>query len=254
MSETVNQPNNSRVPLLGPLLEPGRMALVCIAAFAVAFFVCQYFAEDIFSFLIQPLMRAGQKSISYPQVFDAFFVRDKVAFFSAVIVLLPVFATQSWYLVGSQKHRKERRALLPFSLATPTLFLIGVATAYFLAIPVMLHLLIALPSVSGDVQQVPQVVLPDVTDALSAMSVLYVLEGSTLGGAIIVGMLEKRGITTGISFFSGYGADTMNRWRAFVAALNQLPQNPEDVDRAVNTVRETFDCFLKVFQEVPSVQ
>lgn len=155
MSETVNQPNNSRVPLLGPLLEPGRMLLVCVAAFAVAFFVCRYFAEDIFSFLIQPLMRAGQKSISYTQVFDAFFVRDKVAFFSAVMVLLPVLATQSWYLVGSQAHNKERRALLPFSLATPTLFLLGVATAYFLAIPMMLHLLIALPSVSGDVPQLP---------------------------------------------------------------------------------------------------
>lgn len=131
------------------------MLLVCIAAFAVAFFVCRYFAEDIFSFLIQPLMRAGQKSISYTQVFDAFFVRDKIAFFSAVMVSLPVVATQTSYLVGSQAHRKERRALLPFSLAMPTLFVIGVATAYFLAIPMMLHLLIALPSISGDVPQLP---------------------------------------------------------------------------------------------------
>jgi len=106
----------------------------------------------------------------------------------------------------------------------------------------------------GDVQQVAPVSLPEVTDALSAMSALYVLEGSTLGGSVIVGMLEKRGISTGISFFSGYGAATMSRWQTFVAALNQLPQSTEDMDRAVNTVRETFDCFLKVFQEVGSLQ
>ncbi len=155
MSEIIDQSNNVRVRLLGQLPEPGRTLLVCVAAFAVFFIVCQYFAEDIFLLLIDPLMRAGQQSISYTQVLNAFFVRDKVAFFSAVMVSLPVFAIQLWYLVGSQTHRKEHKALLLVSLATPALFLIGVATGYFVAIPIMLHLLIGFPSVSGDVHQLP---------------------------------------------------------------------------------------------------
>ena len=77
--------DESRAPLMEHLLELRRRLLWSIAALAVAFFSCLYFARPIFSFLVQPLVRAGQGKIIYTQIFEAFFVEIKVAFFAAVI-------------------------------------------------------------------------------------------------------------------------------------------------------------------------
>lgn len=53
-----------------------------------------------------------------------------------------------------------------------------------------------------------------------ALGVLYVLEGSTLGGRVIAREMMAAGQpTTGLSFFDAYGAATGARWRAFTAVL-----------------------------------
>ncbi|RYF36800.1 MAG: twin-arginine translocase subunit TatC, partial [Cytophagaceae bacterium] len=144
---------NTRARLPNPLLKPGRRLLVCLAAFALAFIASRPFADEIFGLLFQPLLRAGQGSVDYTKMFEAFFVRDKVAILSAVMVSLPITAAQLWYFIGSARFdREERHARLPFSVATLLLFVSGVALSYFVAIPMMLHLLLGSPIANGEVQ------------------------------------------------------------------------------------------------------
>ena len=117
------------------LIELRRRLLWSVAALAVAFFVCLYFARDIFAVLVQPLLNAGQGKLIYTDVFEAFFAEVKVAFFAAGMLTFPVIATQLWKFVAPGLYAKEKRAFLPFLLVTPIFFGAGAAFAYFIAMP-----------------------------------------------------------------------------------------------------------------------
>ncbi|WP_394647034.1 twin-arginine translocase subunit TatC [uncultured Sphingomonas sp.] len=189
----VDELEDSRAPLLDHLLELRRRLLYCIAAILAAFFVCWYFAEDIFAFLVQPLLHAGQKTVIYTQVFEAFFVQVKVAFFSAMMISFPVIANQLWQFVAPGLYRKERRALLPFLLATPVLFLMGASMAYFIAIPMALHFLLGYSGMIGGVQQQA---LPAIGNYLSFVMQFLFGFGAAFLLPVLLMLLERGGIVT----------------------------------------------------------
>ncbi|MDR6789398.1 sec-independent protein translocase protein TatC [Sphingomonas sp. BE138] len=193
MTEIVDELEDSRAPLLDHLLELRRRLLYCIAAVFLAFFVCWYFAEDIFAFLVQPLLHAGQKTVIYTQVFEAFFVQVKVAFFSAMMISFPVIANQLWQFVAPGLYRKERRALLPFLLATPVLFLMGAAMAYYIAIPMALHFLLGYSGMIGGVQQQA---LPAIGNYLSFVMQFLFGFGAAFLLPVLLMLLERGGIVT----------------------------------------------------------
>ena len=99
----------------------------------------------------------------------------------------------------------------------------------------------------GDAAAATGIEVPEIKNALDAMAALYVMEGSIMGGKIIVQMLAKGGVTKGVSFFSGYGEDTGRMWGTFVQALDHTGKNAADENRAVDVANETFNCFAKVF-------
>ncbi|WP_271299222.1 twin-arginine translocase subunit TatC [Sphingomonas sp. CV7422] len=183
----------SRAPLLDHLIELRRRLLYCIAAIVVAFGVSYWFAEDIFGFLVQPLLHAGQKTVIYTQLFEAFLVKLKVAFFAAVMISFPVIANQLWQFVAPGLYRKERRALLPFLLATPVLFICGAALAYYMAIPMALHFLLGF---QGDVGGVHQQALPAIGNYLSIVMQFLFAFGIAFLLPVLLMLLERAGIVT----------------------------------------------------------
>ena len=70
-----------------------------------------------------------------------------------------------------------------------------------------------------------------------------------MGGRIIIQMLEKLGVTEGVSFFSGYGAETGQKWGVFTKVMNDTAKTEQDEEQAVNTANETFQLFEKVFAQ-----
>jgi sec-independent protein translocase protein TatC len=193
VTEIVDELEDSRAPLLDHLLELRRRLLYCIVAVLLSFFVCWYFAEDIFAFLVQPLLHAGQKTVIYTQVFEAFFVQVKVAFFSAMMISFPVIANQLWQFVAPGLYRKERRALLPFLLATPVLFLMGASMAYYVAIPMALHFLLGYSGMIGGVQQQA---LPAIGNYLSFVMQFLFGFGAAFLLPVLLMLLERGGIVT----------------------------------------------------------
>jgi len=193
MSDDQDDLDASRAPLLDHLIELRRRLLYCIAAVVVAFGVCYYFAEDIFAFLVQPLLAAGQKTVVYTQIFEAFFVKVKVAFFAAAMVSFPVIANQLWLFVAPGLYRKEKRALLPFLLATPVLFLMGASLAYYMAIPMALHFLL---SFQGDVGGVHQQALPAIGNYLSFIMQFLFGFGLSFLLPVLLMLLERAGVVT----------------------------------------------------------
>ena len=188
-----NEIDASRAPLLDHLIELRRRLLYCIAAIVIAFGVSYYFAEDIFAFLVQPLLHAGQKTVIYTQLFEAFLVKVKVAFFAAMMISFPVIANQLWQFVAPGLYRKEKRALLPFLLATPLLFICGAALAYYMAIPMALHFLLGF---QGDVGGVHQQALPAIGNYLSIVMQFLFAFGIAFLLPVLLMLLERAGIVT----------------------------------------------------------
>jgi sec-independent protein translocase protein TatC len=183
----------SRAPLLDHLIELRRRLLYCIAAMVVAFGISYFFAEDIFALLVRPLLTAGQKTVIYTQIFEAFFVKVKVAFFASMMIAFPVIANQLWQFVAPGLYRKERRALLPFLFATPVLFGMGASMAYFIAVPMALHFLL---SFQGDVGGVHQEALPAIGNYLTFIMQFLFGFGLAFLLPVLLMLLERAGIVT----------------------------------------------------------
>jgi len=130
--------DETQAPLLDHLIELRTRLLRCVLALAVAFAVCLYFADDIFGFLVRPLTAAfpqGQGRLIYTQLYEAFFVELKVALFAAFFISFPIIANQLWAFVAPGLYAREKRAFLPFLVATPILFVCGAALAYYVVMP-----------------------------------------------------------------------------------------------------------------------
>jgi sec-independent protein translocase protein TatC len=185
--------DETKQPLLEHLIELRRRLLWCLAALLLAFFVCLYFARDIFAVLVQPLLKAGQGKLIYTDVFEAFFVQVKVALFAALMLSFPVLAIQLWRFVAPGMYVKEKRAFLPFLVATPFFFAAGACFAYFLALPWALHFLL---SYQGDIGGVQQEALPGVGNYLNVITHFLFGFGAAFLLPILLMILERAGIVT----------------------------------------------------------
>ncbi len=185
--------DDSKAPLLDHLIELRRRLLWSVAALMAGFFVCLYFARPIFAVLVQPLLRAGQGKLIYTDVFEAFFAEVKVAFFAALMLAFPVFATQLWRFVAPGMYAKEKRAFLPFLLMTPFFFAGGAAFAYFLAMPWALHFLLGY---QGNIGGVTQEALPGVGNYLSFVTRFLFGFGVAFLLPVLLMILERAGLVT----------------------------------------------------------
>lgn len=185
--------DDTQAPLLDHLIELRRRLLYCALALVITFGIAYYFSEDIFAFLVQPLVKAGQGKIIYTQIFEAFFVQVKVAFFAALMLSFPVFANQIWQFVAPGLYRQEKKALLPFILATPVLFICGASFAYFITVPVALHFLL---SYQGNIGGIQQEALPSVANYLSFIMQFLFAFGASFLLPVLLMLLERAGVVS----------------------------------------------------------
>ncbi len=210
----------SKAPLLDHLIELRRRLLWSFAALAIAFAGCLYFARPIFAFLVQPLLRAGQGRLIYTNIFEAFFVEIKVAFFAAIMIAFPIIANQIWRFVAPGLYSKEKKAFAPFLLLTPFLFIGGAALAYYFAMPVALRFLL---SYQGDVGGVTQEALPGVGNYLSFATRFIFGFGVAFLLPVLLMLLERAGLVTRLQLKSG------RRYAIVVAFVIAAVLTPPDV-------------------------
>jgi sec-independent protein translocase protein TatC len=131
--------DDRQMPLLDHLIElRNRLVYSCIAIFA-GFLLCYFFKEDIYAFLVRPLAdiyqgQTGRRMI-YTGLTEAFFTYLKVAFWAGAFLSFPVVASQLWLFIAPGLYKTEKKAFLPFLVATPILFFMGGAMVYYLIFP-----------------------------------------------------------------------------------------------------------------------
>ncbi|WP_019831633.1 twin-arginine translocase subunit TatC [Sphingomonas sp. PR090111-T3T-6A] len=193
MADVEDELEDTRAPLLDHLIELRKRLIWSFLALGAAFLVCLYFAKPIFAFLVQPLLHAGQGKLIYTDVFEAFFAQMKVAFFSAIMLSFPIVANQLWRFVAPGLYTKEKRALRPFLLLTPVLFLSGAAMAYFIAMPLALHFLLGF---QGNIGGVQQEALPAIGNYLGFVTKFMFGFGVAFLLPVLLMLLERTGIVS----------------------------------------------------------
>jgi sec-independent protein translocase protein TatC len=187
--------DQTQAPLLDHLVELRTRLLRCILALGVAFAVCFYFAADIFAILVRPLANAfppgTDPKLVYTKLYEAFFVEIKVALFAAFFVTFPIIANQLWAFVAPGLYAKEKKAFLPFLLATPVLFIAGASLAYFVVMPTAFRWFLGF---QGEVAGLQQEALPAMGDYLDLVMRFILAFGISFLLPVLMLLLNRAGL------------------------------------------------------------
>ena len=198
--------DESRAPLMDHLIELRKRLLICVVAMLVAFGVAYTQAQRIFGFLVQPLVsafgpEAGGKLI-YTKLYEAFFVEIKVAAFAAFLLAFPVIANQLWAFVAPGLYKSEKRAFLPFLIATPVLFTMGASLAYFVVMPTAFTFFLTFQS-TGATTGIAQEALPSMDEYLSLVMHFIIAFGVAFLLPVLLLLLERAGIVSRAQLIAG---------------------------------------------------
>lgn len=202
------------MPLLDHLVELRRRLMYAIMAFLIAFVVCYHFAGDIFAFLVRPLAElTGEDSnskIIYTALTEAFFTHVKIGYYAALFLSFPVIASQLWMFVAPGLYRHEKRAFFPFLFATPVLFALGAALAYYLIFPLAWKFFLSFQTPGGE-GSLPVELVPKVSEYLSLVLSLTFAFGLAFQLPVLLMLLARVGLLT---------AAKLVRWRRYAVVLN----------------------------------
>jgi sec-independent protein translocase protein TatC len=133
--------DDSTAPLIEHLAELRNRLMKALLAFVVAMVLAFTVAGPIFNFLAAPISRLlvehGQEpELIYTGLQQGFMVRVRISVFGGFVLAFPVIAYQLWRFVAPGLYRKEKNAFLPFLVASPLLFLVGGAFAFYVVLPI----------------------------------------------------------------------------------------------------------------------
>lgn len=196
MAMSLKDIDETQAPLLDHLIELRGRLVRCVLALVIASAVCFYFASDILGFLVQPLDAAfadGKSKLIYTKLYEVFFVELKVAIFAGFCISFPIIANQLWAFVAPGLYAKEKRAFLPFLLATPILFISGASLAYFVVMPTAFRWFLGFEGQTGgvDIQA-----LPAAGDYLSLVMQFILAFGISFLLPVLLLLLNRAGIVS----------------------------------------------------------
>ena len=188
-----------KAPLLEHLTELRQRLIWALGALFVACVLCYAVSEPIFGFLMRPLAdvfegQTGRRLI-YTGLAETFFTYLKVALFAGLFFSFPIIATQIWKFVAPGLYRNERRAFLPFLIASPLLFVLGAALVYYLVFPMAARFFISFETPSGDTP-LPIQFEGRVSEYLSFLMALIFAFGLFFQLPVLLTLLARAGIVT----------------------------------------------------------
>ena len=179
------------------LTELRSRLLKSIIFLSIFFIICYIFAEHIYAFLVEPYAQAVKdddinRRLIFTALHETFITYLKVAFFTAMFVTSPLILTQIWKFVAPGLYKDEKKALLPYLIATPTLFLLGGMLVYYLVMPLAIKFFLTFES-PAQLSSLPIQLEAKVNEYLSLIMRLIFAFGISFQLPVMLSLLARVG-------------------------------------------------------------
>ena len=238
MSSTTSQPDtptpedDQPQSILEHLVELRKRLTWSISILLLCFIGSFFIAEYLYNFLAHPLAEilierqqefgGRQPRMIFTSLTEPFFAHVRVAFFFALFISTPVVLTQIWLFVAPGLYRKERKAIAPFLIASPLLFILGAWLVWQIILPLAWKFFLQFEA-SGGSNTLPIQLEAKVGEYLTLTMQLIFAFGLAFQLPVLMTLLVRAGI------LSAESLATQRRWAilgSFVFAAVFTPPDP----------------------------
>jgi sec-independent protein translocase protein TatC len=191
----------SKAPLMDHLIELRQRLIYALISIFIGFVVCFYFANNLYTILVQPYIWAtgwalGKSDVTmiFTHPAEFFFTQLKLALFGATCLAFPNLAVQIWKFVAPGLYKDEKDAFYPYLIATPLLFILATLIVYFVVTPFMMYFFIKMQVQSAELKIE---LLPRVADYLSLVMTLILGFGICFQLPVALALLARSGFLDG---------------------------------------------------------
>ena len=193
----MNDERNKQASLIDHFTELRSRLIKSIVYLFIFFILCYFFAENIYNFLLAPYAEAvkndeANRRMIFTALHETFITYLKVAFFAAFFITSPIILTQIWKFVAPGLYKNEKQALLPYLIATPTLFLLGGMLVYYLIMPLAIKFFLTFES-TANITSLPIQLEAKVNEYLSLIMRLIFAFGISFQLPVLLSLLARVG-------------------------------------------------------------
>ena len=193
----MNEEKNKQSSFVEHLTELRSRLVKSVIYLFIFFIICYFFAENIYSFLLAPYADAVKddqmnRRMIFTALHETFITYLKVDFFAAMFVASPIILTQIWKFVAPGLYKNEKKALLPYLIATPTLFLFGGMLVYYLIMPLAIKFFLTFET-SAHLTNLPIQLEAKVNEYLSLIMRLIFAFGISFQLPVLLSLLARVG-------------------------------------------------------------
>ena len=193
-----NNKQENKNSFVGHLTELRSRLIKSFIFLLISFAVCYYFSEEIYSFLVKPysneiINNNLNRKLIFTALHEAFLTYLKVAFFASLFITSPIFLTQIWKFIAPGLYNNEKKALLPYLIATPVLFLLGGFLVYYLIMPLAIKFFLSFES-SANTNMIAIQLEAKVNEYLSLVMKLIFAFGLSFQLPVVLSLLARIGV------------------------------------------------------------
>ena len=184
--------NEEKMSFLDHLTELRMRLLWSLLAVAILFVPAYYFSNELFDFLMKPLIEnlPEGSSLIFTRPAEGFTTYLKVSFFAAVFMAVPFILYQAWKFIGPALYKEEKQVVVPFILFGSLFFAAGAAFCYYIASPPAFKFL--LNEYSSEYVKA----FPTIREGLSFLMALIFGFGLVFEFPLIIFILARVGVVT----------------------------------------------------------